>query len=294
MPPPGEDIVGDLQWVEAGAEDTLADVARRHGLGYRQVLHANPGIDPWLPAAKARILLPTRHVLPRSPRSGIVINVAEMRLYYYMPAKKSEPARVMTFPVGVGRDMWKTPLGVGSVREHVKNPVWYPPQTIRDEHAADGDPLPAAVPPGPDNPLGPLALRLSWPSVLIHGTNRPFGVGMPVTHGCIRLYPAHIEELFANVPDGTPVVLIDEPYKVGIGGGLLQLEVHLSAMEETPKPLGREEALLRLKQKIGAELAGRVNWPAAATVMVEARGLPLPIQQQTAGDDGAKPQPPHL
>lgn len=233
LPPAGNDVVGALTTVQAGADDTLLDIARRHGLGYEDIVRANPGVDTWLPGAGTDVVLPTRYVLPPGPRRGLVLNLPEYRLYYYPEPVAGEPAVVMTYPISIGRMDWQTPLGATNIVSKVRNPTWYPPESVRAEHAADGDPLPRIVPPGPKNPLGGYAMRLGLPGYLIHGTNRPAGVGMRVTHGCIRMFPEDIGFLFGQVGVHTPVRIVDEPVKVGWDGDELVVEVH-RALEVSP------------------------------------------------------------
>jgi L,D-transpeptidase ErfK/SrfK len=226
LPPDGYDVIGAVTSVTARVEDTLLDIARRHGLGYEDIVRANPEVDAWLPGEGTQVVLPTRFVLPPGPRRGIVLNLAEYRMYYYLPARAGEPPVVMTYPMSIGRMDWATPLGMTRVVAKVKDPTWYPPDSVRKEHEEDGRPLPRTVPPGPDNPLGARAMRLSLPGYLIHGTNRPAGVGMQVTHGCIRMFPEDIEFLFDQVAVETPVRIINEPLKIGWYGEELLMEVH--------------------------------------------------------------------
>ncbi|MCH7503311.1 MAG: L,D-transpeptidase family protein [Proteobacteria bacterium] len=226
LPPDGYDVVGAVATITARYEDTLVDIARRHGVGYQDIVRANPDVDVWLPGEGTEIVLPTRFVLPPGPRHGIVLNLAEYRLYYFPQTPPGEAATVMTYPISIGRMDWETPLGVTTVIAKARNPAWYPPQSVRDEHAADGRPLPRVVPPGPDNPLGRFAMRLALPGYLIHGTNRPVGVGMRVTHGCIRMFPEDIEYLIQRVPIDTPVRIVNEPVKIGWFGDELVMEVH--------------------------------------------------------------------
>ncbi len=226
LPPEGYDVVGAVATVAAREEDTLIDIARRNGLGYHDIVRANPDVNIWVPGEGTEVVLPTRFVLPPGPRRGIVLNLAEYRLYYYPEPVAGEPAYVMTYPISIGRMDWETPLGSTSVISKVTNPSWYPPQSVREEHAADGRPLPRVVPPGPENPLGKYAMRLGLPGYLIHSTNRPAGVGMRVTHGCIRMFPEDIEYLFPNVDVNTPVRIINAPVKIGWFGDELVMEVH--------------------------------------------------------------------
>jgi len=222
LPNDGDDVIGAVTPLTLVYEDTLAAIAEKYGIGYRELVDANPGVDPWLPGEGTRIQLPTAYVLPSAPREGVVINVAEYRLYYYPPHGK----RVVTFPVGVGRMDFPTPLIRTKVVTRIENPSWTPTPSARREHAERGDPLPPVVPPGPDNPLGHLALQLGVPGYFIHGTNMPFGVGQMVSHGCVRLYPGDIETLAELVPNGTPVYVVNEPFKVGWRAGELYAEAH--------------------------------------------------------------------
>ena len=236
LPPVGNDVVGAITIIKSRADDTLIEIARRHGLGYEDIVRANPDVDTWLPGEGTDVVLPTRYVLPPGERRGLILNLAEYRLYYFPEPKADEPAIVMTYPMSIGRMDWETPLGRTSVISKVTNPAWYPPASVRAEHAADGDPLPRIVPPGPKNPLGKHAMRLGLPGYLIHGTNRPAGVGMRVTHGCIRLFPEDIRFLFGQVSVDTPVRIINEPVKIGWSGDELVVEVH-QPLEMTPPPV---------------------------------------------------------
>ena len=173
-------------------EDTLPDIARRFNLGYEEIARANPGVDPWVPGEGREIVLPTQFVLPAAPREGLVINLAQLRVFYFPKVKEGEPQTVITHPIGIGKVGWQTPEGSTKVTGKRTNPTWFPPASVRKEHKEAGDPLPSKVPPGPDNPLGAHMMTLGWPSYLIHGTNKPYGVGLRSSHGCIRFYPEDI------------------------------------------------------------------------------------------------------
>ena len=226
LPPEGVDVIGTMSTVTAKYEDTLLDIARRHGLGYQDIVRANPGVNVWVPGEGTEVVLPKRFILPPGPREGLVLNLAEYRMYYFPAPKDGETPKVHTYPISIGRMDWATPLGQTKITAMARNPAWYPPQSVRDEHAADGDPLPRVVPPGPDNPLGTRAMRLGIPGYLIHGTNRPRGLGMRVSHGCIRMYPEDVEYLFDRVRVNTSVRIIDVPVKMGWDGEALVVEVH--------------------------------------------------------------------
>ncbi len=240
LPPEGQDVIGEVSTVIARYEDTLVDIARRHGLGYQDVVRANPDVDTWLPGEGTEVVLPNRFILPPGPRTGLVLNLAEYRMYYFPEPRAGEVAKVHTYPMSIGRMDWETPLGRTQIVAMAKNPAWYPPQSVREEHAADGDPLPRVVPPGPDNPLGTRALRLGIPGYLIHGTNRPAGVGMRVSHGCIRMFPEDVEFLFDRVKVKTGVRIIDVPVKMGWDGSNIVVESH--PLLEVPQRLPNETA----------------------------------------------------
>lgn len=279
LPPPGEDLVGAEQMVLARHEDTLVDIARRHDLGFEEIVIANAGVDTWLPGAGTPVVLPQRFILPPGSREGIVINVAEMRLYYFPKVKKDEMATVETYPISIGRSDWSTPLVTTRVVRKAKDPVWYPPASLKAERRQQGDPpLEDVYKAGPDNPLGQYALYLGVPSYLIHGTNRAFGIGMQVTHGCMRLYPEDIERLFERVPVGTSVRIINKPYKVGWHEGVLYVEVH-PWLEGTPVGLVRNKALLPelVEQSLGIYLDYPVDWQAVELAQIETHGMPVVV-----------------
>ena len=219
-------VIGEPQVVFARDEDTLSDLARTYGLGYDEIIAANPDVDPWLPGEGTAIVLPTQYVLPNVERRGVVLNIATKRLFYFPAANDGELQQVMTYPIGIGRVGWETPLGDTTVVAKAKDPHWWVPASVRREHAEMGDPLPSVVPPGPDNPLGHRVLKLDMPGYLIHGTNAPYGVGMRVSHGCVRLYPEIIEVLYTLVDVGESVTIINEPYQFGARDGLLYFEAH--------------------------------------------------------------------
>lgn len=220
------EVIGEVRTARVKPGETLLDIARRYDLGYDEIVAANPGVDPWLPHPGSRIVIPTQFILPMAPRRGLVINLAARRLFFYPQQPQGEAAQVITHPLGIGREGWHTPLVQTKIVSKQVNPSWRVPPSIRAEHAQDGEVLPAVVPPGPDNPLGTRALRLGIPGYLIHGTNKPAGVGMRVSHGCLQLYPEDIEALFEQVPVNTPVVIVDQPYLVGRHKGLVFLEAH--------------------------------------------------------------------
>jgi L,D-transpeptidase ErfK/SrfK len=240
---------------------------------------ANPDVDVWLPGAGAEVLLPTQFILPEAPRDGLVLNVAAMRLYYFAPADEDGQATLYTHPIGIGRVGWATPLGSTRITAKAANPAWYVPESIRKEHAEAGDPLPAVVPPGPDNPLGAHALRLAMPGYLIHGTNKPAGVGLRVSHGCIRLYPEDIASLYEMVPKGTPVHIVEQPYLAGWHGDRLMFSAHVP-LEETGGDWLAALELIDRRVQDAPEGVGpvEIDWRRVARIAREGKGVAYPIE----------------
>lgn len=266
------DVVGQARVIVAEYEDTFIKLARQYNLGFEELAQANPAVDPWLPGEGTEIVLPTHFVLPKTPRQGVVINLPELRLYYY---PDGESGRVITHPISIGRMDWGTPLGRSEIISKVLNPTWYPPESIREEHAADNRPLPKVVPPGPDNPLGKHAMRLSLPGYLIHGTNKPSGLGMRVTHGCIRMFPEDIEALFEEVPIGTPVRIVNQPYKLGWTNEGFYLEAHPPLDEQTEDDAWTMTELTRAFVAATGEGQGEVfSWDLAEGVALRSLGIP--------------------
>ncbi|ERS81911.1 MULTISPECIES: L,D-transpeptidase family protein [unclassified Halomonas] len=208
--PESGSVIGEHYTITVEEGDTLIDIAREHNVGYEEIRMANPEVSLWAPFAGTEVMIPGRRILPDAEREGIVVNLSELRLYYY-----SKEGIVETYPISVGREEFSTPVGVTKTTIKVKDPAWSPPASMRREAAARGEPAPSVVPPGPDNPLGRHAILLGLPSYLIHGTNKPEGVGMRVSRGCIRMFPEDIESLYQRVPSGTRVNIIDQPFKAG-------------------------------------------------------------------------------
>jgi L,D-transpeptidase ErfK/SrfK len=277
LPADGSDVVGTDGAVTTVYEDTLPDLAHRFSLGYYEIIRANPGVDVWLPGAGKRLTLPGRHILPAGPRDGIIVNLPEHRLYYFPKRQGHDKPIVITYPVSIGKMDWRTPLGDTHVIAKIVHPAWYPPASIRKEHEKNDDPLPTVVPPGPDNPLGDYALRLAAGNgeYMIHGTNNPTAVGMAVTHGCIRMYPEDVAALFALIPVGTKVRLVNEPVKVAWVGGKLFLEVHPPVDSEGQSVAAPDLQLLsqHLKRTLGNDTAA-IHWDLARATLKAASGMP--------------------
>ncbi len=257
LPPADVDVVGRVEYTVAGREDTLLDIARRYGIGQNEILLANPNVDRWLPAENSTVILPARYIIPAAERSGVIINLPEMRLYYFPKPKKGAAPQLITHPISVGRMDWRTPLGNTKIIRKVIDPEWRPPESIKQEALADGNVLPDVIRAGPDNPLGRYAMRLGVPGYLIHSTNKPYGVGMRVTHGCIRMYPEDIEGLFADIPVGTPVHIVNQPIKLGWMAGGLFVELHPPLDEEQAE---YENYLQRVLDAVADMIAAHPEW----------------------------------
>ena len=288
------EVVGSVQFVIAKYQDTLLRLAEEFDLGYEELVAANPELDSWLPGEGNRVLLPKKFIIPKNTTRGIYINLAEYRLYYFPGQKES---KVLTFPISIGRGDWATPVGMTRVVSKLVNPAWYPPESIRKEYAEEGDSLPAVVPPGPDNPLGNYALQLNLPGYLIHGTNKPYGLGMKVTHGCIRLHPDNMSLLFGQIPVDTPVRIVWKPFKAGLKDGLIYFEAHplRSEVEEILEIKGdnpemqkrysseltstiRDVLQLLHKQDIdGSRSNPEIDWLKLAEIVKRSDGIPYPI-----------------
>ncbi len=288
LPPDGGDLVGQMETIIIDTQETLADVAREYNIGHEEIRHANPTVEFWLPPAGTKIILPKRHILPQARREGIVLNVPEMRLYYFPSACTSDAdCMVITHPVSIGRMDWQTPLGETHVSSKVANPSWRPPESIRKEAAEQGNYLPAVVPPGPNNPMGAYALYLDIPGYRIHGTNRPYGVGMRATHGCVRLYPEDIEAMFKDVRIGTAVQIVSQPVKFGWEDDTLFMEVHPPLEEDVEGRAHLEDIAWDELQEIARDRPFTLNKKEFQRALDEPSGIPIAISTQRENRTGA-------
>ncbi|MFO0751919.1 MAG: L,D-transpeptidase family protein [Thermodesulfovibrionales bacterium] len=278
--PNGEDVIGRLAVIRLEKGDTLPDIARHFSLGINAVSAANPGVDIWVPNAGERIMLPLSFILPDVPREGIVINLAAMRLFHF----KRNPGSptVLTYPVGIGTEERPSPTGQMHVERKVTRPTWHVPASIAKDHLEKGDPLPPAVLPGPENPLGDYALYLSKPTYLIHGTNKPASIGLRATNGCIRLYPENIKRLYENTPVKTPVRIVNQPYLVGQRNGVLYLEVHATPENLNSVEFDKAYRKLRSAEK---ETGRDLDWSRVKKVLADARGIPVPVFEISSGSE---------
>jgi L,D-transpeptidase ErfK/SrfK len=271
-----KDYFGEQVEYRAKFEDTLIHLARNNGLGFVELRSANPKLDPWIPGEGVKIILPQKHILPDAPRKGLVINLAEMRIFYFK--NPGEPP--LTFPISIGRDGLQTPVGQTKIVRKTEGPTWRPTPRMREENPD----LPEVVPPGPDNPLGTHALYLGWPQYLIHGTNKPYGIGRRVSSGCMRMYPEQVKELYPIVPVGTPVTVVDQPVKVGWIDGDLYIEVSPTQEQSLKIEEGgkidtyeiSKEDIQRINEKAGP-YADKLNWRNIRQAVKEHRGYPVKI-----------------
>ena len=276
-------MIGSMSHTIAKQKDTLLDIARKNGLGYVEILAANPGIDPWIPGEGTKIILPTAHILPSGPRSGLLLNIIDQRLYYF---SETGEKKIISYPIGTGQDAWDTPQGSTTIVRKIENPTWYVPKSIREEQPE----LPAVVRPGPDNPLGTHALYLGWPSYLIHGTNIPWGVGRRVSHGCIRMYPESIQQLFPKVEIGTSVSIVSQEFKIAWVNQQLMVEVHPNLSQNieiekgiSPTPAAIPEIPYRVFKAAGSN-AKHINWNTLKEAVKSRSGIPISVLNSQGED----------
>jgi len=273
VPTNGDNVVGHMQWTQAQPGDNFSSIARRHDVGYYELVEANPGISPSNPLPGTIIVVPTRFILPPVSRTGLVVNLAELRIYYYPP----KSGKVITYPIGIGREGWDTPVGLMSIIEKTVNPTWNVPESIRADRAKDGIILPKSVPPGPDNPLGGYRMRLSKPTFLIHGTNDYRGVGRRSSSGCIRMYPEDVESLFSHIKVGIPVNVINLTYKAGWLDDKLYLEAHVPLQEQQKDGAVDLEAMRKVVEAATRAKVGKLNWNTAERIATVENGVPQVI-----------------
>jgi len=270
---PGSDIVGNVQTTTVMRGDTIDKISRKFDIGVYEIMEANPQIDPRYLVAGETLIIPTQFILPASKRSGIVINLAEMRLYYF----HKDGSHVSTYPISIGRSGWETPLGNGSIIGMKKDPSWRPPDSIRALYEAQDAYLPDVVPPGPDNPLGKYALRLSITGYLIHGTNYPRGMGLRISSGCIRMFPEDIENLFHKVSVGTTVRIVNKPFKVGKHAGEVYTETHEPLSGEYYNRISEREMMYQAIEE-GSARGARFDTELGKRALERSQGYPTRIE----------------
>ncbi len=264
LDPKADTVIGVLGEYKIKEKDTLLDVARDYDLGFNELEDLYPGVDPWVPPSGMKVTIPSQWILPQTRKNGIVINIAEMRLYYFLKNIRM----VRTYPIGIGDQGWFSPEGICFVAEKRKKPTWHIPKSLQEKYQMK------TMPPGPDNPLGDYWLGLSFSGYGIHGTNFPWAIGRLVTHGCIRLYPEDIERLFPMVPVKTPVELIYEPVKIGFKLGRIYAEVHPDIYQKIP-----DLSAYGLNKVRSLGLMEKVNQELLQKILEEKRGIPVDITQ---------------
>jgi L,D-transpeptidase ErfK/SrfK len=289
VPVDGSTLVGRVKVVVPRLDNTLLDIARQLDVGHHEITLANPGVDVWVPRHDENIVVPSRYILPPKPWKGIIINIPQRRLFYFPEPLKGKPAKVMTYPVSIAREGWSTPLGESTVLAAHKDPAWFVPKSIREEHRKAGDvDFPEYFPPGPDNPMGMLAIQTGFPGIFIHGTNRPWGVGMRTSHGCLHLYPEDAAEIFPLMKRGIPVRVIDQPFVVGTDGREVFLTSHEPVAEYPGTRNLHSRAVLAVSEFIAADQKSAsprfdVDWDKVEAAAKTLQPVPVSVAR------GAKP-----
>lgn len=277
------DYIGGIQTYVTKYEDTMIQIARNYNVGFVELRAANPYLDPWMPGANKKILIPSMHILPRAARDGVVINLAEMRMYTFLKAGETPKS----FPLGIGREGLSTPIGTTTIVRKKDGPTWRPTARMRSEHPE----LPVAVPPGPDNPMGTHAIYLGWPEYAIHGTDKPYSIGRRASAGCLRMYPEDIVKAFGMLPVGTRVTVVNQPVKTGWVGDKLYLEAHPTTEQADkmeidgglPGYVFSEDEMGLILDSAG-EYANALDWSLIRQVIRERRGYPVEILTRGAPD----------
>lgn len=272
---PNSDVIGKVQITITKYEDSFITLSEKYDAGFAELVQANPKVDPWIPGEGTLVVIPTRYILPpKAMRKGIVINIAEMRMYYF----PSQGDKVYTYPLGIGREQWKTPIANFSIIAKQEKPTWNVPKSIHEEARLEGRSYPASIPPGPDNPLGEHAMRLSNPSYLIHGTNKPAGIGRRVSHGCVNMYPRDVAELYGMASVGTGVKIIHQPYKAGWSNGYLWLESHQPLKDYKDNAADYSlNALMNITQAASKDRPSDIDWALAKKFYNHSLGVPMVI-----------------
>jgi L,D-transpeptidase ErfK/SrfK len=270
---PDSTLIGAPDWIKIKKGDTLLDIARRFGLGFNEIELLYPKMDAFIPPAGTRITVPTVWLVPPTQHQQLVINVPELRLYFFEKAKAS----IQTYPIGIGDEGWESPLGTFSIVEKRPNPSWYVPASLQEKYGM------AVMPPGPENPLGEFMMKFSAGAYGVHGTALPWGVGRLVSHGCIRCYPEHIRILYPQVPVGTKLEIIYEPVKFGKQNGQIYVEAHPDVYKKLPDY--NQYAQQKLSQ---SPYANQVDPKRLTAALQLQNGVPTNISRLTIGDSALK------
>lgn len=274
LPADGDSLVGQRRVIQSQPEYTFNIIGEAYGAGFRELIAANPDVNPWVPGENP-VLIPVEYILPQGVPGEIVLNLAELRLYYFL----DDGETVLSYAIGIGREGRETPIMETEVRAVVHKPSWTPPASIRAEYKAAGETLPAVVPPGPDNPMGEYAIQLGVPSYFLHGTNLPVGIGMRASSGCIRMWDEDIYQLAHRVKRGTKLRVINQAFKAGTHRGRLYLEAHegLEEYRNEDDPLDGFKAAIEEALEQRPEFAKRIDWEKAEQAALAKTGLPTDI-----------------
>lgn len=270
---PSNTVIGAPTWVKVKKGDTLLDIARRAGLGWNSMENAYPKLDAWVPPVGLKLSLPTSWILPPSQHYQLVINIPELRLYFF----EKGSSNAQTYPIGIGDEGWESPLGTWSIVERRTNPTWYIPASLQEKYGM------TSMPPGPENPLGEFMLKFSAGAYGVHGTAMPWGVGRLVSHGCIRCYPEHIRLLFPQVPIGAKLEIIYEPVKIGQRNGRVFVEAHPDVYQKIPNYFQHAEQ--KLAQSPVADRVDRKRFTMAINLR---SGIPTDVTRSSFGDSSLK------
>lgn len=279
-PADGSTVIGSIQSTTVKEDETLLDIAERYGLGYNEIVAANRSLDPWIPEVGAEVTLPTQFILPNSPMEGIVVNLAEYRLYYFMP----EEGFIYTYPIGIGQGNTPTPMGQMEISARMANPTWYPPASIRQRWEEQGKEVRRQIPAGPDNPLGPYAINLTKAGYLIHGTNQRFGIGTRASAGCIRMNNEDIQALVEKTYIGIPVNIIEQPIKTGWSGEEILIEAHRPVSVTDNKEAHNDMVTMLVELRARQNLS-TIDWALVDQVFNRKDGIPFAVNQKLAHYD---------
>lgn len=274
LPRDGSNLVGETYTTEILPGENLADVGRREDMGLLELIEANPKVHPWRPKAGTSVTIPAQFILPPGARQGLVINLPELRLYFYHPNENT----VTTFPIAIGKQGWATPTANSKVIDKQENPSWTVPDSILEEKIASGIyNFPKVIGPGPKNPLGQYAIRLDLPGYMIHGTNLKGGIGSRVSHGCIRLFPKDIEALYWNISIGTPVRILNEPVKFGFKEGEVFMESHRPLSEHATEAAAAPREMVRRALYSHPQQDFDILWDRIEIELKRRQGLPVVV-----------------
>lgn len=275
LPPPEQSLIGNIKYTSAGWNDTAANLAHHYDIGFNAIAKANPHLQlaqNKVPSG-APMTIPSQHLLPDLPRKGIIINLPEMRMYYFLPGSN----KVLTYPIGIGKNGKTIPITETFITEKKTNPTWRPPDDIREFNLEQGIILPKVMQPGPDNPLGHFAIYMKLPTYLIHSTIFPESVGKRASFGCIRMYESDIESFFATIESGIPVAIINAPVKINWQAKHLMMEAHVPLEEHSTMYESSLPGIIHNVVTLANNKPTLIDWQSIAFIEKERDGLPHDI-----------------